>query len=57
MKRLIACGIAASIVSVNGLSVLASELNKSDKVNLALNKKKKKLLPLQEKLMTNGVQN
>ncbi|EOU1504346.1 discoidin domain-containing protein [Clostridium perfringens] len=39
MKRLIACGIAASIVSVNGLSVLASELNKSDKVNLALNKK------------------
>lgn len=54
MKRLIACGIAASIVSVNGLSVLASELNKSDKVNLALNKK---LLPLQEKLMTNGVQN
>lgn len=54
MKRLIACGIAASIVSVNGLSVLASELNKSDKVNLALNKK---LWPLQEKLMTNGVQN
>ncbi|EOU1464795.1 discoidin domain-containing protein [Clostridium perfringens] len=39
MKRLIACGIAASIVSVNGLSVLASELNKSDKVNLALNKR------------------
>ena len=39
MKRLIACGIAASIVSANGLSVFASELNKSDKVNLALNKR------------------
>ncbi|EGT3617277.1 glycosyl hydrolase family 20, partial [Clostridium perfringens] len=39
MKRLIAYGIAASIVSSNGLSVLASELNKSDKVNLALNKR------------------
>lgn len=39
IKRLIACGIAASIVSANGLSVFASELNKLDKVNLALNKK------------------
>ncbi|MDZ4992914.1 family 20 glycosylhydrolase [Clostridium perfringens] len=39
IKRLIACGIAASIVSVNGLSVFATEVNKTDKVNLALNKR------------------
>ncbi|MGG5461924.1 discoidin domain-containing protein [Clostridium sp. B9] len=39
IKRLIACGIAASIVSVNSFSVLATETNKrTEKVNLALNK-------------------
>ncbi|MDZ5252256.1 discoidin domain-containing protein [Clostridium sp. LIBA-8841] len=39
IKRLIACGIVASIVSANGLSVFATEVNKTDKVNLALNKR------------------